>query len=690
MKTILDNLNQSQKEAVEYIDGALLILAGAGTGKTKTLTTRLAYLIDVVGIDPKNTLTLTFTNKSAKEMRNRALNLINQDVIYPPLLCTFHKFGLIFLKFNIDKLKRENDFVIIDTSDKKNLLKNIIKDLRLDIPISFVANEISKYKNSIITPNDAIKNAELIEYKNVAKIYKIYQDEIIEKNLVDFDDLLMLTYQILNENPSLRANISRKYRYIMVDEYQDTNELQLQILKLLTSEHNNLCVVGDDDQSIYKFRGANIKNIVEFDKIFKDVKIVKLETNYRSSNQIVEVANTLIEHNRYRVGKNLTSNRGERVEVRLNHCIDEAHESRFIAIEIKKLIQSGVSSDNIAVLYRINSLSRSLEDGFNKEKLDYKLLAGVRFYERAEIKDVISYLRVIFNHNDDFSLLRIINKPKRGIGKVSLDKLQRFALNSNQSIFEYIKDSHTDILLQNFNKKIVENLKEFVSDIEELKRVSINNLYTLTDKLEEIINIKECYNKLMDTDNKIDNIDEFYGYFKDTIRKSLDIDLEKFLDNISLSSEQDKTNNGSITIMTIHASKGLEFDYIYVIGLEEEFFPLLREDIDIEEERRLCYVAITRAKTYLTLSYVDSRFYKGHRQYMKKSRFLGESGVIKDTSLKVTTTSKYKKGDIVKHKIFGMGRVQSVLNKIGKDYKLRINFGSQKRDILSRFVEPIQ
>jgi len=305
MEDILNNLNSAQREAVEHIDGAMLILAGAGTGKTKTLTTRLAYLVGEVGIDPANTLTLTFTNKAASEMRERALKLMPNKVSYPPLLCTFHKFGLLFLKFHIEKLGRPNSFVIIDSDDKKRLIRSIAKELKIDLNISFIASEISKYKNSLLAPETVIAKAELPDYKKVASAYEKYQANIVENNLVDFDDLLMLTHQILNENDDIRKETSDRYRYIMVDEYQDTNELQFQLLQLLASEHNNLCVVGDDDQSIYGWRGANIRNILEFADNFKACKTVKLETNYRSTEPILNAANALIDNNTGRMGKNL-------------------------------------------------------------------------------------------------------------------------------------------------------------------------------------------------------------------------------------------------------------------------------------------------------------------------------------------------------------------------------------------------
>ncbi|MEY3002497.1 MAG: hypothetical protein RLZZ428_872 [Pseudomonadota bacterium] len=688
MEAILNSLNPSQREAVEHIDGAMLILAGAGSGKTKTLTTRLAYLIGEVGIDPVNTLTLTFTNKAASEMRDRALKLISNNISYPPLLCTFHKFGLLFLKFHIEKLGRSNTFVIIDSDDKKRLLRSIAKELKVDLNISFIASEISKYKNSILSPEVVLEKAELPDYKQIAQIYVKYQANIEENNLVDFDDLLMLTYKILNENESLRKETSQRYQYIMVDEYQDTNELQFKLLELLASEHNNLCVVGDDDQSIYGWRGANIRNILEFSNNFESCKTVKLETNYRSTEPILKAANTLIEHNSTRLGKQLTSHKGEGPEVKILHSLDESMEAKAIAHEVKKLLNEGVNPDEIAVLYRINALSRSLEEGFTKAGLGFKLIGGMRFYERAEIKDLISYLRVLSNPNDDFSLLRIINKPKRGIGKSSIEKIQKEAFEKHLSLHHYILKSISGEIESIMSKKIQTALEELINDITLLQEVLKNDLSEFITLFEERIKLKEHFAAMVDGFDRILNIDEFYGYFRDAVEKNPDLTLDEFLNDISLQSDQDQVDENSISIMSIHAAKGLEFEHLYVIGLEEEFFPLLGEGCNMEEERRLGYVAITRAKSDLTLCYVDSRFYKGRRKAIEKSRFLGEAGLIQDTSLKITKSSTFKKGDLVKHKIFGIGRVQAV-NKSGKEYKLLINFGGNKKEILSSFVQSI-
>ncbi len=685
---MLNELNEAQKEAATHIDGPLLILAGAGSGKTKTLTTRLAYLIGEVGIDPANTLTLTFTNKAANEMRERALSMIGNRYNTPPLLCTFHKFGLIFLKFHIEKLGRKNSFVIIDSDDKKRLLRSIAKDQKVDLNISFVGSEISKYKNTLLTPKEVIEKAELPDYKKIAKIYEAYEANIVENNLVDFDDLLMLTYRILDENPKLKKETSEHYRYIMVDEYQDTNELQFKLLELLASEHNNLCVVGDDDQSIYGWRGANIRNILDFKDHFKDAKTIKLETNYRSTQPILDASNSLIEHNHNRLGKKLISHKGDGENIKLLHSLDENHEARAIAREIKELLSQGVHQDEIAVLYRINALSRSLEEGFTKEGLGFKLIGGMRFYERAEIKDAISYFRVFANPHDDFSFLRIINKPKRGIGKTSIEKIQHFAYKKGLSIYESINNLTLEELETITTKKAAKSLKELLDNIHMLQAEAKNNLGDFITFFDNTIGLKEYYHNMIDGFERVLNIDEFYGYFREAAMQNPDITLDEFLNNISLQSDQDEVEKNTIAIMSIHAAKGLEFEHLYVIGLEEEFFPLLGDGTDMEEERRLGYVAITRAKSDLTLCYVDSRFYKGRRKQLEKSRFLGEAGLIKETSLKITNKSKYKKGDLVKHKIFGIGRVQAA-NKSGKEYKLLINFGGNKKEILSSFVQPV-
>ncbi len=682
MEKILEELNQEQRKAVEKIDGSMLILAGAGSGKTKTITARVAYLISN-GIPPSSILALTFTNKAANEMRSRALSLIDNSLLTSnPLLCTFHKFGLLFLKFYIDRLGRDNNFVIIDTDDKKR----IIKSFDIDLPVSLIASEISRYKNNLITPGEAVSSAKLLNYKKIATIYRRYEEYLEHNNLVDFDDLLALTYKILESDEELAKEISQKYRYIMVDEYQDTNELQFKLLQKLTSTHQNICVVGDDDQSIYGWRGANIKNILEFDKQFDDTVVVKLETNYRSTKNILKVANELIQHNRNRHGKKLKSIKESGNEAKLISSDDENIESKTIAKEIRKLLDSGVDPKEIAVLYRINALSRSIEDGLNRAGVSYKMVGGVKFYERAEIKDIISYLRTIANPHDDFSLKRIINKPKRGIGKATIDKLILLADEHRCSMYHALTKYQNDLKI-NINKKAFDTLIKFSKDIQNMRDSSKESIYTTIDELEDTFGIKAYYESLPNSMERVLNIEEFYGLFRDYVMQNPDNSLDLFLNEISLQSDQDMIEEESISIMSIHAAKGLEFEHLFVIGLEEGFFPLLGDGTDIEEERRLGYVAITRAKSHLTLCTSSSRYHKGKRAHLSKSRFLSEAGLVKG-SLKINHSPSFKKGTLVKHKIFGVGRVLEV-SKVKKETKLKINFAGNEKDILASFVEKI-
>lgn len=678
---MLLTLNASQRMAAVHIDGPLLILAGAGSGKTKTITTRLAYLISL-GIDPASILTLTFTNKAATEMRNRAYNLID-EIKYPPLLCTFHKFGLLFLKFHINKLGRKNNFVIIDNDDRKKILKMIDKE----VTTSILSSEISKFKNLMMTSAEVKQISEDKLYAKIAQVYDQYEAYLLKNNLVDFDDLLLLTYKILDEHKDIAIETSKRYQYIMVDEYQDTNELQYKLLKKLCTVHNNLCVVGDDDQSIYGWRGANIKNILNFSETFEGAMTIKLEENYRSTSEILEHANNLIDHNRDRLGKELRSVRGKGEAVKLYESNDENDETRKIAEDVKKLLMNGVHAGEIAILYRVNALSRALEEGFNRARINYKLVGGMKFYERMEIKDLIAYFRVITNKNDNFSLKRIINKPKRGIGPTTIDKLEVEAINLKKSIFNFIEEHETKELANFVGKKNAMTLKVFMASIKDLQEILENSKMRFIDFFDEVFDFKEFYQNQPDSADRIANIDEFYGYLRDFFIQNIDMNLEDFLNEISLKSDQDAIEEDAISMMSIHASKGLEYQYVFVIGMEEGFFPLVAEGNDLEEERRLGYVAFTRAKDRLTLSSVHSRFYKGRRTQLVRSRFLSEAGLI-EGSFSIEKTSAFKKDDIVKHKIFGMGRILGV-QKAGKDIKLHINFGGTKRDILASFVEKI-
>jgi DNA helicase II / ATP-dependent DNA helicase PcrA len=680
MEKIFERLNESQTAAVKQTEGPVLILAGAGSGKTTTIVSRLAYLIKAVGIPASNTLTLTFTNKAAREMKERSMSMI-ENAAYPPLLCTFHKFGLLFLKFNIHLLGRQNNFVVIDTDDKKKIIKNI----NSEIPTPLIASEISRYKNSLMTPDDAYKQAELFNYKQIAEVYGEYQKHLLENNLVDFDDLLALTYKLLDENTELAEKTSQKYQYIMIDEYQDTNELQLKLLQKLCSAHNNICVVGDDDQSIYGWRGAHIRNIMEFDEDFSDVTVFKLEENYRSRKPILKVANALIEHNRSRLGKELIPTRGEGEEITTLNSQDESEEARKIAVQIQKLLDNGVKASEIAILYRVNVLSRSIEDGLNRAHIAYKVVGGVRFYDRAEIKDLISYIRVITNHHDDFSFKRIVNKPKRGLGKASVDKIELAAYDKGTSIYEYLTTVEDAELVNLVKKKNANTLKEFIKDLENVAKVSEESTYDFIDVLEDTFHLKEIYSSMPDADDRIRNMDEFYALYRDFVKNHPETSLDEFLNELTLQSDQDEVEGESIYMMSIHASKGLEFEHVFVIGMEEGFLPLVGDGSDLEEERRLGYVAFTRAKETLTLSHAASRFYKGRRSELEKSRFFNEAGLC-DGSLKLEKNTAYKKGDLVRHKIFGTGRVIGV-SKAGREFKLNINFAGSKREILASFVE---
>lgn len=679
MSDILESLNDEQKLAATHIDDALLILAGAGSGKTKTLTTRLAYLLDTIGIPAESTLTLTFTNKAAAEMRYRALNLISNKDSAPPLLCTFHRFGLLFLKFHINKINRDSNFVLIDTDDKKKIIKN----LNSNLPTNLLASEISKFKNNIISPNQAKETLRDPIHKEIAKIYEQYNTYLINNNMLDFDDLLLVTYEILDKDSSLCSEMSKKYNYIMVDEYQDTNELQYKLLQKLCKEHNNICVVGDDDQSIYGWRGANINNILDFTKQFKDAKTIRLEKNYRSTAQILDVANNLISFNTKRLGKNLVSVIGNGKDVEIIETLDERSEALSIAKKIKNIIKNGAKLEEIAILFRLNALSRSLEDGLRKENIPYKIIGAVRFYERAEIKDILSYFRLIVNMQDNFSFMRIINRPKRGIGKVTQDKLENFVNQNKISIYTAIKQHKDEI---GINKKHLDSIEGIFDIIDELKEALEHSTIGFLEAFKDKIDILDTFNNTEDEIDRKANIDEFYGFFRDYILQNPTASLEDFLNDIALSSDGDNDVENAISCMSVHSSKGLEFKYLFVVGLEEGFFPLTSDTTDIQEERRLGYVAFTRAKSELYVSFTKSRFYKGKRTQLQKSRFLIEAGLL--DGVVQTSDCLFNRNDLVNHKIFGIGRIIDI-NKSGSDMKLKINFGGIIREILSSFVSKV-
>ncbi|ELR6560580.1 UvrD-helicase domain-containing protein [Campylobacter coli] len=681
---LFTGLNESQKEAASHIDGPMLILAGAGSGKTKTITTRLAYMIGEVGIPAINTLTLTFTNKAASVMKNRALSLLNSNE--NPLLCTFHKFGLLFLKLHIERLGRKNNFIIIDNDDSKKILKELINDDKTS-PHQ-ILQFISHFKNESKSVQDVFNDLELLKdneikhqaLQKIAIYYQNYQEYLLKHNFVDFDDLLLLANILLENDQNFAKEQSSFYRYITVDEYQDTNALQYKILKNLCCVHENICVVGDDDQSIYSWRGAKIENILNFQSEFSNVKLVKLEQNYRSVGMILKAANNLISHNKKRLGKTLLCTKDEGEDIQILSSDNEKIESALVAKKIKELLNSGIYAGEIAVLFRINALSRSIEEAFMKEKIPYKLLSGMRFYERLEIKDLICYFRILINPNDDLSFKRIINRPKRSIGEKALQNLEDYAQKRKISLFEALCESDGGVGIFSL-KKAQNEAKKFIQNIYKLREYS--DLKKMIENFEELFAFKEFYALQEDGDERVLNIDEFYASIKEKIKEEPQTTLEDILSEISLLSDQDGIEGECVYLMSVHASKGLEFDHVFIVGLEEGFFPL--NESDIEEERRLAYVAITRAKKCLSLSIAKSRFYRGSRTELDSSRFLEESQLTKKISINKTEQG-YHKGDLVKHKIFGIGRVISV-NKSAKEEKLTINFGGIERIIMASFVE---
>lgn len=678
----LNELNPSQKDAATTIDGPLLILAGAGSGKTKTITTRLAYLLSL-GIDPANTLTLTFTNKAAEEMRTRAMSMIGGGS-YPPLLCTFHKFGLLFLRFYISKLGRQNSFNIIDTDDKAKIIKPFCEN----VPASTASHVISSYKNSLIYPDEAARNTKSAAEVEIARIYAKYEEYLASNNLVDFDDLLLLPYKIMCENPQIAEDTSKKYQYIMVDEYQDTNFLQLELLRKLCHAHNNICVVGDDDQSIYSFRGARVENILSFGDSFESAKVVKLEENYRSSSNILALANSVISNNKTRHDKKLKATRQNGEPIVYKAFEDEKEEAKWVAKQIKELIKSGEKATDIAVLFRVNAVSRAIEDGFRAENLPYVFIGGMKFYERSEIRDAVAYLRLCANTMDDFSLNRIINKPKRGIGKTTTDKLTALASKLNVKIFELLSNNLYDsVLSDNVGKKAFLELKKFAAMIDELRSEAEKSTLDLIEAFENITGLKKYFLSLPGEEDRAANLDEFYGSLREYFKENSEQSIEEYLNEISIQSDIDGVDiQNEVSIMTVHASKGLEYKHLFVVALEEGFFPVSNEKTDMEEERRLCYVAFTRAKDTLRLSSAKSRFVYGKREYSMASRFLKEAGLSDDPIVLGKESAAFAKNDLVKHKIFGFGRVMEVI-KAGKELKLKINFGGMQREILASFVE---
>ena len=670
----LDNLNDKQKEAVLYNDGPLLIIAGAGAGKTKTLTTKIAYLIEEGLAAPYNILAITFTNKAAKEMRDRLYLLIG-DEARKLQVSTFHSFGLKLLRENYELLGYDRNFVIMDSDDSLTVVKKIIKDLNYDPKIynpKAIRNKISSCKNELISAHDYEKYA-VSDYEQVIqKVYEKYEHKLKTNNSVDFDDLLILPIKLFKEHRDVLEKYQDLYKYVLIDEYQDTNEAQYILTKMISEKNRKITCVGDDSQSIYSFRGANYKNILNFEKDYKDAKTILLEQNYRSTGNILDAANQVIKNNRDRKDKNLWTNKGPGDKIKYYRAYNERDEAQYIIRKIKELVNRDVEYKDIAILYRTNAQSSVVEEEMLKENLPYRVIGSFYFYSRKEIKDLIAYLRLIHNSKDNISLLRVINTPKRGIGLKTIENLTIRADSEGISIYDAIESG----------KEL-----EFKNTIEKLK--SIAEDLTLTELIDKVLDASGMKKELeseqtLESEVRLENLEEFKSITKAFEEKEGLISLEDFLLEISLVSdvEEYKDDPNRISLMTVHSVKGLEFDHVFVIGMEEGLFPhmnSLMENGALEEERRLCYVAITRARDDLHLVNARRRTLFGKEQVNPVSRFISEINPdLLETNVKDEIPKKeekidtaemfreedvdYKVGDFVYHETFGTGKVVEVTN----------------------------
>ena len=667
---MLSNLNNKQQEAVKETEGAVLVLAGAGSGKTKVLTTRVAYLIKEKNIDPRNILAITFTNKAANEMKERISKMV-EDSKYIQI-STYHSLGLLFIRENCDKLGYQSNFTIIDSDDVLILIKKIMKENNIDDKAfnpRAIRNAISSAKNELIDASGYEKYA-ITEFENkVYEVYKKYEKRLKLGNSLDFDDLLMLPIILFQKHPDILQKYQERFKYILIDEYQDTNHAQYILSKLLSAKNKNIFVVGDIDQSIYAFRGANYKNILNFEKDYPDNKTILLEENYRSTKSILNVANDVIKNNKQRKEKNLWTQNDDGEKITYHKAENEKDEAYYVKNEIQKLLNKGVEKSSIAILYRTNAQSRIMEEELLHENIPYKVVGSFYFYNRKEIKDLISYLKLIYNTNDDISLLRVINTPKRGIGLKTIENLTLKAVNENKSIYDVI-DSGKELVFKN----MIENIKQKQENL------------SLTELIDYILNetgLKQELEseKTIEAEVRLENLNEFKTVARNFEDKYGIISLDEFLDSISLVSdiEEHKDNKDVITLMTIHSAKGLEFDYVFIIGLEETLFPhknSLLDNEQLEEERRLCYVAVTRAKKKLYLVNARKRMIFGDISYNPPSRFINEISeeyldkeeiISEKTFIKEQTidnTQEYKVGEKIHHDKYGEGIIISMDSKI--------------------------
>lgn len=636
MTDTIQGLNRQQQDAVQTINGPMLILAGAGSGKTKVLTCRIAHLLQQ-GVRPYRILAITFTNKAAAEMRERVDRMAGaaaRDV----WLFTFHAFCARVLRRDLEKLTGYgNNFAIYDTSDSKNLIKQVLKEMNLDdkrFPIPGIISHISNAKNALLTPEAYAQQAGEYYEQQVAKVYAAYQKKLQANNAVDFDDLLLLTLRLLKENAEVREKYQSKFDYIMVDEYQDTNHAQYLLTKLLAAGHKNICVVGDADQSIYGWRGADIQNILDFEKDYPNAKLVKLEQNYRSTQVILDAANAVIDNNSGRKPKSLWTDNGNGSEIVYYQAMDERDEARFVIERVQELQQKEHAKlGDMAVLYRTNAQSRVFEEILIKSGIAYNMVGGTKFYERKEIKDVLAYLRLIYNPSDSLSLLRIINVPRRGIGDATITRLAEYAAASGQSLFEVVSNaSDVPALASRFANKLDELAEVLFDLMGEAADAPVKQL--IEDVLQKTGYIAELEGSGDAQDqSRVDNLHELLSVAEDFAakceRSGDEPTLENFLSDVALVADIDDADldEDAITLMTLHSAKGLEFPTVFLVGMEECIFPharTLMEESEIEEERRLCYVGITRAEQHLFLTNARMRTIYGRSQYYPASRFLQE------------------------------------------------------------------
>ena len=627
---LINGLNDRQKEAVLATDGPCLVIAGAGSGKTKVLTHKIAYDIES-GIKPWNILAITFTNKAANEMKERIEKLIG-DAAKDLWMGTFHSICVRILRRYIDRIGYKTDFVIFDTSDQKTLIKECLKALKVDDKIFTdrgVLSEISNVKNEMLEPKAyGVKYAGDFRKEKIAEIYELYQRRLRENNAIDFDDIINFTIKILSENPDVLDYYTEKFKYILVDEYQDTNKAQFTLVSLLASKYGNVTAVGDNDQGIYSFRGADISNILNFERDFPGTRIIKLEQNYRCTGNILKAANAVIKHNENKYDKKLWTE-NEEGHLPCIYCgEDEYDEGRYIVEQINHLkTEEYYKNSDFTILYRMNAQSRAIEDILMREGIPYKVIGGLKFYERKEIKDIIAYLRLIHNSADNLSLKRIINEPKRGIGKTSIDQIQEISDKTGNSMYEIIRNAQEYGLTRVFS-----NSRDFIEQIEYLK--SKKDELKISDLIKETLN-KTGYTKALENENsveaetRIENLEEFLTVAIEFEEESADNTLAEFLENITLSSDIDgmEDQDDSVTLMTLHSAKGLEFPVVFLVGMEEGIFPgykSIGEPPALEEERRLFYVGITRAKQYLYLTCAKHRTIFGSTSYNQVSRFVKE------------------------------------------------------------------